>query len=257
MGTLECVRWRVERVQTNQIPTKARTARHGQAARRWCEPMTTTQLRAVLVPDAGRLGAVGGLLPLRAPPARRGRDAYARHRGGAGARCGCRSSCGPSRGRRTATPSLRMGFPAARLDGLSDVPKDAVDWGPRSWSASSCATASTGPRCFADATARNEVFFIDPRLPLEFRETHRRHMRRNLRLGFVSTVPSGAARPRARSGRASRRSTGRPWSATARASRYFFSDAYFEELFSSPGGLARDDARAGRPGGLRGGRRPQ
>jgi hypothetical protein len=125
------------------------------------------------------------------------------------------------------------GYPGGRVDGLNDVPQAAVDW---------CATQLvsifvrdrvTGPRCFAEATQRNEVFFIDPRLPLEFREMHRRHVRRNARLGFVSSYqPVCESSPEEREGfkEVYRQTMVRDGA----ASRYFFSDAYFEELFSSP-----------------------
>jgi hypothetical protein len=77
------------------------------------------------------------------------------------------------------------------------------------------------------------VFFIDPRLPSEFREMHRRHIRRNLRLGFVPTChPAREASPEERAGfkEAYRQTMLREGA----SSRYFFPEAYFEELFSSP-----------------------
>jgi hypothetical protein len=125
------------------------------------------------------------------------------------------------------------GYPGGALDGLSEVHKEAVDWQSTGLVSIFVRDRVQGPRCFAEATARNEVFFIDPRLPIEFRPMHQRHVRRNVRDGFVSTCePVLTAPGEAREGfkRAYRETMVRD-----RASpRYFFSDAYFEELFSSP-----------------------
>lgn len=129
--------------------------------------------------------------------------------------------------------SSPYGFPGGVLDGLSEVPKDAVDWRGVQLVSIFVRDRITGPRCFAGGTARNEVFFIDPRLPIELREMHRRQMRRNVRLGFVSTccpAPQVSREEREEFQEAYRQTMVR---AGANA-RYFFSDAYFEELFSSP-----------------------
>ena len=115
----------------------------------------------------------------------------------------------------------------------SEVPKAAVDWGATELVSIFVRDRVAGPRCFAEGTARNEVFFIDPRLPLEFREMHRRHVRRNLRLGFVNSY-----RPACEASREEREGFQEVYRQTmvrdGAASRYYFSDAYFEELFSSP-----------------------
>ncbi|WP_237726605.1 GNAT family N-acetyltransferase [Corallococcus coralloides] len=125
------------------------------------------------------------------------------------------------------------GFPGGALSGLREVSKDAVDWTGTELVSIFVRDRVAGPRCFAGGTERNEVFFIDPRLPVEFREMHYRHIRRNLRLGFVSTAREARAVSRAdREGfqEAYRQTMVREGA----SSRYFFSDAYFEELFSSP-----------------------
>ncbi|MCY1046856.1 GNAT family N-acetyltransferase [Corallococcus sp. bb12-1] len=125
------------------------------------------------------------------------------------------------------------GYPGGGLDGLGEVPKDAVDWAGTGLVSLFVRDRVAGPRCFAGGTERNEVFFIDPRLPLEFPAEARRQMRRNTRLGFLSTCcPVLEASHEEREGfKEVYRQTMVRDGAHA---RYFFSDAYFEELFSSP-----------------------
>jgi len=125
------------------------------------------------------------------------------------------------------------GFPSGVMDGLGEVPKDAVDWSATELISIFVRDRVAGPLCFAGGTARNEVFFINPHLPIEFREMHRRHIRRNLRQGFVSSY-----RPARESSREEREGFKAVYHQTmirdGATARYFFSDAYFEELFSSP-----------------------
>lgn len=126
------------------------------------------------------------------------------------------------------------GYPGGVLDGLREVPKDAVDWRSTGLVSIFVRERVSGPHCFTGGTARNEVFFIDPRLPIQYREMHRRQIKRNLRLGFVP-----ACRPAREASREEREGFKEAYRQTMvrdRASaRYFFPDAYFEELFSSPG----------------------
>ncbi|RKI02873.1 GNAT family N-acetyltransferase [Corallococcus sp. AB030] len=125
------------------------------------------------------------------------------------------------------------GFPGGALAGLREVSKDAVDWTGTELVSIFVRDRVSGPRCFAGGTERNEVFFIDPRLPVEFREMHYRHIRRNLRLGFVSTASE--AREASRKDREGFQLAYRQTMVREGANpRYFFSDAYFEQLFSSP-----------------------
>ncbi|WP_244239296.1 GNAT family N-acetyltransferase [Corallococcus carmarthensis] len=125
------------------------------------------------------------------------------------------------------------GYPGGRMDGLREVPKEAVDWTDTGLVSFFVRDRVAGPRCFADGTERNEVFFIDPRLPIEFQAEARRQMRRNTRLGFVSTC-----RPVREASHEEREGFKDVYRQTmvrdGAQSRYFFSDAYFEELFSSP-----------------------
>ncbi|WNG62857.1 GNAT family N-acetyltransferase [Archangium gephyra] len=126
------------------------------------------------------------------------------------------------------------GFPGGVLDGLSEVTKEEVDWRGTGLVSIFVRDRVSGPLCFAGGTARNEVFFIDPRLPIQYREMHRRQIKRNLRLGFVP-----ACRPAREASREEQEGFKEAYRQTMvrdRASaRYFFPDAYFEELFSSPG----------------------
>ncbi|MHA7629333.1 GNAT family N-acetyltransferase [Corallococcus sp. M7] len=124
------------------------------------------------------------------------------------------------------------GYPGGRLDGLSEVSKDDVDWTGIGLVSLFVRDRVVGPRCFAGGTDRNEVFLIDSRSPIEFQAEARRQMRRNTRLGYVSTcAPVREATPEAREGfKEVYRETMVRDEAHA---RYFFSDAYFEDLFSS------------------------
>ncbi|WP_244237049.1 GNAT family N-acetyltransferase [Corallococcus llansteffanensis] len=125
------------------------------------------------------------------------------------------------------------GFPGGLLEGLSEVPKGGVDWAGTGLVSLFVRDRVAGPRCFAGGTERNEVFFIDPRRPLQFQAEARRQMRRNTRLGFVSTCcPVREASHEEREGFKDvyRQTMVRDGA----LSRYFFSDTYFEELFSSP-----------------------
>ncbi|MBN9686988.1 MULTISPECIES: GNAT family N-acetyltransferase [unclassified Corallococcus] len=125
------------------------------------------------------------------------------------------------------------GFPGGALHGLQEVPKESVDWTGTGLVSIFVRDRVAGPRCFAGGTDRNEVFFINPRLPVEFREMHYRHIRRNLRLGFASIAREARAAPREeREGfQAAYRQT---MVREGASPRYFFSDAYFEQLFLSP-----------------------
>lgn len=125
------------------------------------------------------------------------------------------------------------GFPGGVLAGLSEVPKDAVDWRGTELVSIFVRERVANPFCFAGATSRNELFLIDPRLPIQYRETPSRQMRRNIRLGFVSTCRP--ARETSREEREGFKEVYRQTMVRDEAkTRYFFSDAYFEEVFSSP-----------------------
>lgn len=195
--------------------------------------MTTTQLRAVLVRDQGELAASADYF--RSPHHLRAEGVTHSLVIDGGARGSLRLPLivRPIDGTPHQDAVSPYGYPGGHVHGLSEVPKDAVDWSSTGLVSIFVRDRVSGPRCFAGGTARNEVFFIDPRRPLEFREMHQRHVRRNARLGFTSAfLPARETSREAREGFKDvyRQTMVRDGA----ASRYFFSDAYFEELFSSP-----------------------
>lgn len=195
--------------------------------------MTTTQLRAVLVHDQGE--SAGSADYFRSPHHLRAEGVTHSLVIDGGRRGSLRLPLivRPIEGTPHHDAVSPYGYPGGRVDGLSEVPKEAVDWRSTELVSIFVRDRVTGPRCFAGWTVRNEVFFIDPRLPLEFREMHRRHVRRNARLGFVSSY-----QPTCEASREEREGFKEVYRQTmvrdGAASRYFFSDAYFDELFSSP-----------------------
>ncbi|MCY1032440.1 GNAT family N-acetyltransferase [Corallococcus sp. BB11-1] len=125
------------------------------------------------------------------------------------------------------------GFPGGAVDGLGEVSKEAVDWRGTELVSIFVRDRVAGTRCFTGGTERNEVFIIDPRLPVEFREMHSRHIRRNLRLGFVTTAREAREAPREEQ-EGFKEIYRQTMLREGASPRYFFSDAYFEELFASP-----------------------
>ncbi|MFL5343475.1 MAG: GNAT family N-acetyltransferase [Hyalangium sp.] len=195
--------------------------------------MTTKHLRAVLVPDEGRLAMSEDYF----------RSAHHLRAEGVTHSLVLEGSNGSALRLPLLVRSIEgtpyrdavspYGFPGGVLDGLSEVPKDAVDWRGTELISIFVRDRVSGPLCFAEATARNEVFFIDPRLPIKYREVPSRQMRRNLRLGFVSTYR--LARESSREEREGFKEAYRQTMVRDGArSRYFFPEAYFEEVFSSP-----------------------
>ena len=195
--------------------------------------MTKTQLRAMLVPDAGASARSADYF--RSPHHLRAEGVT--HTlvidGGEGRSLLLPLIVRPIEGTPHRDAVSPYGYPGGLVNGLSEVPKEAVDWRATGLVCIFVRDRVSGPRCFGGATERNEVFFIDPRLPVEFREMHRRHVKRNVRDGFVThREPARDAASEVREGfkQAYRQTMVRD-----RASaRYFFSDAYFEELFASP-----------------------
>jgi hypothetical protein len=195
--------------------------------------MTTKQLRAVLVPDEGKSALSEDYFRSAHHLRAEGVTHTLVIDGGAGRSLRIPLIVRPIEGTPYRDAVSPYGLPGGVLDGLSEVPKDSVDWQGAELVSIFVRDRVSGPRCFAEGTARNEVFFIDPRLPIEFREMHRRHVRRNLRLGFVNSYcQAREASHEEREGfkLAYRQTMVRDGA----SSRYFFSDAYFEELFSSP-----------------------
>lgn len=195
--------------------------------------MMTRQLRAVLVPDGGKLALSEDYFRSAHHLRAEGVTHTLVVEGDAGGSLRLPLIVRPIEGTPHRDAVSPYGLPGGVLDGLSEVPKEAVDWRATELVSIFVRDRVRHPRCFANGTARNEVFFIDPALPIEFREMHRRHIRRNVRLGFVSSYcPAREASQEEREGfKEAYRQTMIRDGASA---RYFFSDAYFEELFSSP-----------------------
>ncbi|QSQ24774.1 GNAT family N-acetyltransferase [Pyxidicoccus parkwayensis] len=195
--------------------------------------MTTTQLRAVLLRDHGESACSADYFRSRHHLRAEGVTHSLVIDGGARGSLRLPLIVRPIEGTPHRDAVSPYGYPGGRVEGLSEVPKEAVDWRATELVSIFVRDRVSGPRCFSGGTPRNEVFFIDPRQPLEFREMHRRHVRRNARLGFVSSY-----QPTCEASREEREGFKEVYRQTMvrdrAASRYYFSDAYFEELFSSP-----------------------
>lgn len=127
------------------------------------------------------------------------------------------------------------GFPGARLAGQGGavVPREAVDWRGVELVSIFVRERIGGPCLFTDATLRAEVFVIDPARPVQFRKSHRHHIRRNRELGYTTRCTRAPDASRAeREGFVSvyRQTMVRD----AAQPRFFYSEAYFDEVFASP-----------------------
>ncbi|RYZ43499.1 MAG: GNAT family N-acetyltransferase [Myxococcaceae bacterium] len=123
------------------------------------------------------------------------------------------------------------GFPGAELNGLSEVPPDAIDWRGTELVSIFVRDRIGGPCCFAGPRLRSEVCLIDSSQPMNFRADHAADIRRNTRLGYVSTyVPAKESTAEQREGL---KSVYRQTLARNQAeARYSFTDAWFEEVFT-------------------------
>ena len=125
------------------------------------------------------------------------------------------------------------GFPGAELNGLREVPPDAIDWRGTELVSIFLRDRIGGPCCFAGGTRRSEVCLIDSRQPVKFRGEHDADIRRNIRLGYTSScVPARESSPELREGlkEVYRQSLARD----PTAERPFFTEAWFEEVFTCP-----------------------
>ncbi|RKH37437.1 GNAT family N-acetyltransferase [Corallococcus sicarius] len=123
------------------------------------------------------------------------------------------------------------GFPGAELNGLREVPPDAIDWRGTELVSLFVRDRIGGPRCFAGGTLRSEVCLIDSRQPLTFRADHAADIRRNMRLGYASTcVPVRESSPEQREGlkQVYRQTLAR----TDAGERRALTDAWFDEVFT-------------------------
>ncbi|WP_228530779.1 MULTISPECIES: GNAT family N-acetyltransferase [Myxococcaceae] len=125
------------------------------------------------------------------------------------------------------------GLPGARIGGLSRVPPACVDWEDTGLVSIFVRERLGEPHCFEGGTARNPVCLLDPAQPLHLRESHARHIRRNLRLGFDTTCkPVCESSPEEQEGF---KAVYRETMVRDRArERYFFSDAWFAHAFRAP-----------------------
>jgi hypothetical protein len=125
------------------------------------------------------------------------------------------------------------GFPGATLAGLSEVPPAAVDWRGVELVSIFVRDRIGGPCCFANGTLRTEVSVIDSSRPVKFRSDHGADIRRNARLGYACTYrPARESSPEQRE--ALKQVYRQTMVRNSAGARYFFTDAWFEEAFSSP-----------------------
>jgi hypothetical protein len=194
---------------------------------------TATPWRAVLVPDSGRLALCAEYFRsehhLRAEQVTHSLVLE----GPAGHTLRIPLVVRPIPGTPFRDASSPYGFPGAAMEGPGEVPRDAVDWRGVELVSVFVRDRIGGPYCFSGGTVRTEVSVIDPDKPVAFRETHRRHIRRNARLGYRCTLcRMPDASPEEREGL---KAVYRQTMVRDRASpRYFFDDAWFDELFASP-----------------------
>ncbi|RKG92491.1 GNAT family N-acetyltransferase [Corallococcus terminator] len=123
------------------------------------------------------------------------------------------------------------GFPGAELNGMSEVPPDAIDWRGMELVSIFVRDRIGGPCCFSGGRLRTDVCLIDSTQPVRFRDDHAADIRRNTRLGYVSTyVP---VKESTEEQREALKALYRRTLARDRAdARYDFTDAWFEEVFT-------------------------
>jgi hypothetical protein len=125
------------------------------------------------------------------------------------------------------------GFPGAELNGLSEMPVDAIDWRGTELVSIFLRDRIGGPYCFQGGRVRKEVFLIDPKLPVRLREDHGEDIRLNGRRGYVtSCVPAKDATPEQREAlKALHRRTVERGLAGARSA---ITDAWFDQSYTCP-----------------------
>jgi hypothetical protein len=120
------------------------------------------------------------------------------------------------------------GYPGAVVPATPEPldPRE-VDWSGTGLVAVFLRDSIGGEPCLEGGTLRNEVQLVDPRAEPEVRSTHRRHIRRNERLGYVTEES-----PDVESFGALYRET---MVRTEAARRYFFSDEYLAGVLEDAG----------------------
>ncbi|RKH58446.1 GNAT family N-acetyltransferase [Corallococcus llansteffanensis] len=123
------------------------------------------------------------------------------------------------------------GFPGAELNGLSEVPPEAIDWRGTELVSILVSDRVGGPSCFAGGRPVSEVCVLDSGRPVRFRDDHIADIRRNTRLGYVGTcLPVRQAPPEQRE--ALKQLSRRPLARDLTGTRPSFTDAWFEEVFT-------------------------
>ena len=125
------------------------------------------------------------------------------------------------------------GLPGARMGGLCRVAPALVDWEATGLVSIFVRERLGEPHCFEGGTARSPVCLVDPSQPLHLRESHGRHIRRNLRLGFRTTCTP--VRESTHEEQEGLKAVYRETMIRDRArGRYFFSDAWWAQAFRAP-----------------------
>ncbi|WP_224250209.1 GNAT family N-acetyltransferase [Hyalangium gracile] len=195
--------------------------------------MSTTPMRALLVPDAGRSARSEDYFRSEHHLRAEGVTHTLVIDGGPEGTLRIPLVVRPIEGTPYRDAISPYGFPGGVLDGLREVPKHAVDWTATELVSIFVRDRIGGPCCFAGGTARIEVSLIDSSLPVKFRKDHGADIRRNARLGYETTycpAPESSPEQREELKRVYRQTMARN-EATA---RYYFSDTWFAEAFSSP-----------------------
>jgi hypothetical protein len=123
--------------------------------------------------------------------------------------------------------SSAYGYPGARLNGDPLDPAE-VDWSDTGLVSVFLRHAVGRPPALLGATLRSEVYVADPSLPVEPRSTHKRHIRRNQRLGYATAEESG---PEAQA--AFELVYAQTMARTEAAERYLYTSEYFERVLAS------------------------
>jgi hypothetical protein len=119
------------------------------------------------------------------------------------------------------------GYPGAVVPATPEpLDPHEVDWSGCGLVAVFLRDSVGGEPCLEGGTLRGEVQLVDPRAEIEIRSTHARHIRRNERLGYVTSESDDVEA----FGTLYRHTMAR----TQAARRYFFDDAYLGEVLSAP-----------------------
>ena len=133
------------------------------------------------------------------------------------------------------------GYPGAMVQATPEPldPRE-VDWSGAGLVSVFLRDSIGGEPCLEGGTLRSEVQLVDPRTELEIRSTHARHIRRNERLGYVTSESDDVSA----FGELYRQTMVR----TQASERYFFGDDYLAGVLAAPSAhLLITHAPDGRP----------